>query len=596
LGFEHFYGFMAAETNQFTPALYRDNTPAPTLRDGVLDKALVDDAIDWIHNQKGVDPDKPFFAYLATGTAHAPVQAPKDWIARFRGKFDAGWDKTRAETVARQIRMGLLPKGTEVSPRPEGIAAWDALSPAQKQISARMMEVYAGMLAYQDNQFGRLLDELDRMGVADNTLILFLEGDNGAAAEGGPIGTTNAFGRATNGAAETEESLVARLDTFGGPDTSGNYAFGWAWATNAPFPFVKQYASHLGGTRDGLVISWPNRIKARGLRTQFTHVTDIFPTILAAVGLEAPSSVNGVAQQPVDGVDLSFTFDDAKAPARHTTQYFEMMGKRAIYHDGWWANTTPVRVPWKGDPMQMQSGVDPLDYKWELYDLNRHPAQARNLAAANPEKLAEMQRLFDAEAQRNQVYPLDDRLNIARFQAAMRPPRERYTYWGAGVSIPSVRAAPIVGRSFAVTADVVTPSEGAANGTLLALGGKLAGWSFHLKDGRPVAYVAASQLPGDQFSFAADAPLGPGRHQLAFDFEKERGLNAGGVLIIRVDDKEVARGRIGRTFTKLVELTDTMDIGFDADTPVLEGIAAQPFNGKIERVDVVLPPAAPPQR
>ncbi|WP_222560072.1 arylsulfatase [Caenibius sp. WL] len=591
LGFEYFYGFMAAETNQFTPALYRGVTPIPTLKDGeVLDHALATETINWIHNQRAVDPDKPFFAYIATGSAHAPLQAPADWIARFRGKFDAGWDKVRDETVARQKRSGMVPKSAAVTPRPDGIPSWANMTDAQKRISARMMEVYAGMLAYQDNQFGRVLDELDRMGEADNTLIVFIEGDNGAAAEGGVLGSMNPMSNFANGTQEDEAQLLADLDKFGGPDTVGNYGYGWVWAMSAPNPYVKQYASHLGGVRNGMVISWPNRIKDSGIRSQFAHVTDIVPTLLEAVGIEAPSSVNGVAQQPIDGVSLTYSFADPRAPERHRTQYFEMMGNRGIYHDGWWAGTTPKRIPWSSSPY---SAGDPADYKWELYDLTKDPAQSRDLAAKNPAKLAEMQEIFDREAKRNNVYPLDDRMDLSRFAAAgaaQRPPRDRYTYWGSGISIPFLRAAPLLARSFTIEADVEVPT-GDASGTLVAMGSKFGGWSFHLAGGRPVAYMAASQLPGDQSSVAAQTPLAPGKTRLVYEFRYDGGRNAGGEIIIRANGQEIGRGRIARTISKPPEMTDTFDIGFDADTPVIEGAAGQPFNGRIDKVVVI--PAKP---
>lgn len=587
LGFEYFYGYMAAETNQFTPALYRGITPIPTLKNGeVLDHALADETINWIHNQQAVDPGKPFFAYVATGSTHAPLQAPADWIARFRGKFDAGWDKVREETVERQKQDGMLPKSAAVTPRPDGIPAWSSLSDREKRITARMMEVYAAMLSYQDNQFGRILDELDRMGETDNTLIVFIEGDNGAAAEGGRFGSMNPMSNFANGTQETEERMLADIDKFGGPDAAGNYADGWAWAMSAPNPFVKQYASHLGGVRNGLVISWPGHIKGTGMRSQFTHVTDIMPTLLEAVGIQAPSAVNGVEQQPLDGVSLAYTFTNPRAAEQHRTQYFEMMGNRGIYHDGWWANTTPKRSPWSSSAY---TAGDPADYKWELYDLTKDPAQAHDLAASNPKKLAEMQELFDKEAKRNNVYPLDDRMDLSRFAAAaaQHPERSSYTYWGAGISMPFLRAAPLLARSFKIEADVDVPA-GDAHGTLVAMGSKFGGWSFHLVDGRPVAYMAASQLPGDQSAVAAKASLAPGKTHLVYDFHYDGGRNAGGEMIITANGQEIGRGRIARTISKPPEMTDTFDVGFDADTPVLEGPASQPFNGRIDKV-VVLP-------
>ena len=592
LGFEHFFGFMAAETNQFSPALYSDTTAIPTLKDGVLDKALADETIHWVHTQQAAAPDKPFFAYLATGSAHAPLQAPADWIARFKGKFDAGYDVMQAETVRRQRQMGLIPASTSATPRPKGIDAWRDLSPTRKQINARYMEVYAAMLAYQDNQIGRILDELDRMGKADNTLVIWITGDNGAAAEGGVDGQSSPMAHFANGLEEDESTLLANLDKVGGPDAVANYGYGWVWATNAPFPYTKQIASHLGGTRNGMVVSWPAQIKERGLRSQFGHVTDIMPTILESVGIPAPDVVNGAPQQPIDGTSLAYTFSAANAPERHTTQYFEMMGNRAIYDNGWLASTTPINAPWN----PLKGVATPADYKWELYDLTRDFAQTHDLAARQPRKLAQMQALFDTEAKRNNVYPLDDRMKMERFlaAAAMVPKRSRYTYWGAGISTPVLLAAPLVTRSFRITADIDT-AQPAQTAPILAAGSKFGGWSFYLDNGRPVALVAASHLARDQHRVSAAEPVKAGATKLVFDFHYDGGINAGGEMIVSANGTEIARGRLPATFTKYPEMTDTLDIGLDADTPVT---AAYPlgtaFAGTIARVDVEVGPAGKP--
>jgi arylsulfatase len=610
LGFEYFYGFMAAETNQFTPALYRGITPLPTLERGVLDEALAADAIQWLRNQKSAAPEKPFFLYYATGTAHAPLQAPAEWIAKFRGRFDQGYDRVRAETVARQKKLGIVPRNTVDTPRPDGIPAWKDLTPEQRRIHARFMEVYAAMLAHQDHQFGRLLDELERMGLAENTLVVFIEGDNGASAEGGIHGSMNPMSNFANGTKEDEQAILAKLDELGGPDTVGNWGFGWAWATNAPLRLTKSYASHLGGTRNGMVLSWPARVKRRGIRSQFSHLIDVAPTILEATGIAAPDVVNGVAQLPVDGESLVYTFDDPKAPERHQTQYFEMMGNRAIYHAGWLASTTPAAEPWSPRAEKKL----PSEYAWELYDLRRDFSQSKDLAAKEPAKLAEMKALFDAEAKRNQVLPLDNRMSMDRFLAASSqlPRRETYTYWGAGVSVPSVRAAPILNRSFTITAylDAAARGDAAADGAVgdgagaspdgengsrgvegvvLALGSRFGGWSFFVKDGVPVAMMAASQLPGDQSRVAASRKLPAGRSVLTYQFVSDGGINAGGELRILVDGEEIGRGRIARTISKLPEMTDSLDVGFDADTPVTDEYPrGGRFNGELSRVDVRL--------
>ena len=584
LGFEYFFGFMAAETNQFTPALYRGITPVPTLEEGVLDKALADDAIHWLHQQQAAAPGKPFFMYYATGTAHAPLQAPADWIARFKGKFAGGYDRMREEVVERQKRMGLVPADTVNTPRPEEIAAWDALTPEQKKINERFMEVYAAMLAYQDEQVGRLFAEIGRMGLRDNTLVIFIEGDNGAAAEGGMHGSMNPMSNFANGTQESEATLLANLERIGGPEAVAQYGYGWTWATNAPFRLAKQYASHLGGTRNGMVVSWPQRIKSSGIRTQFSHVTDIAPTIYEAAGVTAPDTVNGVEQQPMDGSSLLYAFDNADAPERHDTQYFEMMGNQAIYHQGWLASTTPAIAPWARD---RRNDTLPSQYPWELYDLRADFSQAHDLASAHPEKLAQMKALFLEEARRNQVLPLDNRLSMERFLAASSQHRkaDRYTYWGAGVSVPAVSAAPILNRSFTISAELDVPAP--AQGVVLALGSRFGGWSFFVQDGTPVALMAASQLEGDQSRVVASGRLPAGKSVLSYQFVSDGGVNAGGEMRISVDGREIGRGRIARTISKLPEMTDTLDIGFDADTPVTaEYRDGGRFNGTLSRVDV----------
>lgn len=364
-----------------------------------------------------------------------------------------------------------------------------------------------------------------------------------------------------------------------------NFGYGWTWATNAPFRLAKQYASHLGGTRNGMVVSWPRHIASRGIRSQFSHVTDIAPTILEAAGIATPVMVNGVVQQPVDGVSLVYSFDAPDAAERHDTQYFEMMGNRAIYHDGWMASTTPANLPW----VETRKAVLPSDYAWELYDLRADFSQGHDLASTQPQKLAQMQALFTEEARHNQVLPLDNRLTMERFQAAASQQRKAhsYTYWGAGVSVPAVSAAPILNHSFTLTADIEVPKG--AQGVVMALGSKFGGWSFFIKDGTPVALMAASQLDGDQSRVAATSTLPAGKSVLRYRFVSDGGINAGGEMQISVDEKEIGRGRIVRTISKLPEMTDTLDIGFDADTPVsAEYHDGGRFNGSVNQVDITI--------
>ncbi|MGD9598233.1 MAG: arylsulfatase [Steroidobacteraceae bacterium] len=597
LGFDYFYGFVAAETNQFIPALYRGTTRIAAPPGEMLDRALADDAIRWVHNQQAGAPGRPFFIYYAPGTAHAPHQAPKEWIAKFKGRFDQGWDRLREEIFARQKSLGIVPANTLLTPRPPGVPAWDTVSPGLKRVTARMMEVYAAMLAYQDHEFGRLIDELARIGELDNTLVIFIEGDNGASAEGGVFGHTNPMGGFANGVDETESELLAMIDELGGPETVENWAAGWAWATNTPLRWTKQIASHLGGTRNGLVVSWPAHIAARGLRGQFHHVVDIAPTILEAAGLPQPQVVNGINQQRVDGVSMVYSFASADVPGRHTTQYFEMMGNRAIYHDGWMASTTPTRVTWLREPLAVKA--TPADYDWELYDLDHDFSQAHNLATQYPGKLAELRALFEQEARRNNVYPLDDRLNLARFAAAVAlgpKPRSSYVYRGKGVSVPA-DLAPSLRGSFTLTAEIGSGHD-TARGVLAALGGKFAGWSFYLHDGYPVVTMAGANRPDRIFRVAGDAAVPPGASIVRYEFASE-GIGRGGLMRISIDGREVGQGRIERTIVRTVEMTDTFDVGFDGDTPVSgDYVDEGRFTGEIHKLTVEQRPAAsaPPAR
>lgn len=592
-GFDYFYGFLGGDTNQWSPKLYRNNSPIDGReypRDELLDKKLADEAIHWIHNQKAAAPDKPFFVYYAPGTAHAPHQAPKAWIEKFKGRFDRGWDVARQEVFARQKAAGIVPANAELTPRPALIPAWDALTPAQKRINAHMMEVFAAMLAYQDAQIGRVIDELERMGQLDNTLVMFIEGDNGASGEGGPGGTVNELGTLANGVQDTPETLAAALPLMGGPKSYQLYPVGWAWATDTPFQWTKQIASHLGGTRNGLVVSWPARIKqVGGVRTQFHHVIDIMPTVLDAAGLAQPAIVNGVQQQPMDGVSMQYTFDDAGAAGRRTTQYFEMVGNRSIYHDGWMAGTTPIRGPWQMFPEPKEDAE--TGYRWELYNLDKDFSQAHDLAAQYPEKLKELQDLWWQEAERNQVLPVDNRNGPGRAEEGKRAlgaSRNSFTYWGKDISVAAMAAPSFAMRSFSITADVVVPKSG--QGVLLAVGSWFGGWSFYLDQGRPVAYEAVSMRPEHQFKIAASQAIAAGPAQVRFDFDYDGGgIGRGGLMRVSVDGREVARGRIERTILVPAGLGESFDIGFDSGAPVTDAYQGEGrFNGEIRKVQVDL--------
>ncbi len=597
LGFEYFFGFIGGDADQWHPHLYRGTNAVDERTLGFtlpLDHMLADDAIRWIHNQKANAPDKPFLLYYAPGSTHAPQQAPAEWIARFKGKFDQGWDRQREETFKRQKAMGVIPENADLTARPEQLPAWDSLTPTEKTVYERYMEVYAAQLAYSDAQIGRITDELQRIGQLDNTLVIFIAGDNGASGEGGLQGSTNEIGSLANHVASDPAEVAKTLDALGGPHSYEVYPAGWAWAMDTPFQWMKQIASHLGGTRNGMVVSWPARIKAHGeVRSQFGHVIDIYPTILEATGLQAPTIVNGVRQQPVDGTSLMYSFNQPDAPERHASQYFEMIGNRAMYQDGWIASTTPRRMPWS----QVKPSGDPAtSYNWELYDLRHDYSQAHDLAARQPEKLKQLQDLWWKEAERNHVLPIDDSFGQARSAQAMiayMSHKTDLTYWGKEISVGERVQPTLAGRSFSVTATVTLPSA-SVTGVLLATGSSFGGWSFYLKNGRPVAYESYSQHAEDQFRIAATEAVKPGPAVIRYDFDYDGGgLNKGGLVRISDDGKEVARGRVDRAITITAGLGETFDIGWDTGAPVTEDYAGQGrFPGDIAKVELHLGPFA----
>ena len=607
LGFEYFYGFLGGDTDQWHSALFENTRPveAEEQQGGKLthlDQILADRAISWIRMQNAVAPDKPFFAYYAPGIAHAPHHAPKDWIAKFKGKFDHGWDKQRAMTLENQKKMGVVPADTKLTPRPKEIPAWDSLSADQKRLYARMMEVYAGALAHCDHQISRVIDAVAATGELDNTLIIYIMGDNGASAEGTMDGTTNELARGANGMPEDLPYLLSMIDKLGGPETYNHYPVGWAHAMDSPMQWTKQVASHFGGTRNGAVISWPKRIKARGeLRSQFHHLIDVAPTIYEACGITAPTSIGGVEQRPLEGVSMVYTFDDAKAKDRHTTQYFEMLGNRGIYHDGWMACTTPLRPPW----VTFGAEPSPDDFKWELYNVAEDFSQANDLAAKNPEKLKELQAVFDVEAKKYNVYPLDSSVS-ERGDPAVRPSptrgRNLFTYYPGMTRIPEGSTPDVKNKSYRITADVEIP-DGGANGVLATQGGRFAGWGLLVLDGKPVFVHAGSNQAKHKYRVAADQKLAPGKHTITFDFAYDGGgVGKGGTGTLSVDGKKVAEGRIERTVGRRFSFDETFDIGEDTGTPVVEDYADKmpfKFTGKLEKLVIELKPKPgdpPPQK
>lgn len=590
LGFEYFYGFLGGDVDQFRPNLYRGIQPVPTPDDPgyILDRDLADDMIRWLRNQDAAAPDKPFLAWYSPGTAHAPHQAPREWIERFRGRFSQGWDRLREESFERQRASGLVPAHATLTPRPALLPAWDSLSPERKRINERFMEVFAATLAFQDAQIGRVLYELRRMGEFDDTLIIFIQGDNGASAEGAVHGTLNELGRLVNEIEEPEAYLLAMLEEMGGPRSYQTYPTGWAWALDTPFQWTKTVGSHLGGTRNGLVISWPEGIAAAGgIRPQFHHVIDVLPTVLEAAGIPAPEVVDGIRQQRMDGISMVYTFDDASVAGRRTTQYFELFGNRAIYHQGWMASTTPRVPPWTWDD---PSGSPDDGYQWELYHLDEDYSQGRDLAAEMPAKRAELEALFWAEAERNNVLPLDDRrspLRVAERYLARWDTREEFRFHGAGISLPFAEAPPLFARDFDISVEVTVPA--AASGVLIGFGSWFGGWSFYLDRGVPVVHHAFNQRDADQFEVRAERALSPGRHQLDYRFDYDGGgFLRGGTMEIRIDGQTVARGRIERTVTVVAGLGETFDIGSDRGVPVVTQPAGrQDFEGRIHSLRVV---------
>jgi len=596
LGFDYFYGFLGGDTDQWNPALFEGTKPIEPYvgnPDYILDVDLADKAIDWIRMQNAVAPQKPWLAYYTTGTAHAPHHAPKDWIAKYKGQFDQGWDKVREETFARQKQLGVIPADAKLTPRPDALPAWDSLSADQKRLYARFAEVYAAALSHADHNIGRVIDEIERLGVLDNTLIIFINGDNGSSGEGSLHGTTNEVALNANLVQEDLPFLLSMIDEIGGPKTYNHMPAAWAWAMDTPFQWTKQVASHRGGTANGLVMSWPKRIKARGeIRTQFHHVIDIVPTIYKAVGITAPAMLNGVPQKPIEGVSMVYTFDDAKAPSTRTTQYFEMLGNRGLYHDGWMASTTPKRLPWQ--PNALPGADDPMSFDWELYHLAEDYSQADDIAEQNPDKLRELQDLFWAEAARYNVLPLDATFT-ERVDPGIRPSLTRgrsvFTYYPGMVRIPEGSTPDVKNKSYTVTADVEIPKNG-ANGVLATQGGRFGGWGLLVMDSRPLFVHALSNQPQHKYKVASNQKLKPGKHTIRFDFKYDGGgIGKGGTGILSVDGKQVARSQIERTVCCRFSLDETFDVGADTGSPVIEDYATRmpfQFDGILENVVIEL--------
>ncbi|MCB1130782.1 MAG: arylsulfatase [Verrucomicrobiae bacterium] len=586
LGFEYFYGFVGGDTNQWSPALVENTRPIePPANDPDyhFDNDMANHCIRWIQMQKAVAPEKPFFAYYAPGTAHAPHHAPKEWIEKFKGKFDQGWDKQREMTLAKQKEMGIVPKDTRLTERSPGIPAWDGLNDKEKELYAHMMEIYAAALSHCDEQIGRVIDAVAETGQLDNTLIIYIMGDNGASAEGSAQGLFNEM-TFFNAIPETFDELYAKKDLLGGPMTFNHYPIGWAHAMDTPFQWTKQVASHFGGTRNGMAISWPAKIKARGeIRDQFCHVIDIMPTVLEAASLPQPMSVYGVEQAPVEGTSLVYAFNDAKADSQRKTQYFEMFANRALYHDGWVATTTPTTPPWDS----VAKPVDPIDgYEWELYNVDEDFSEANNLAKQEPDRLRELQRLFYIEAVKYDVLPLDNS-KVERLDVSNRPSltrgRNEFTYREGMTRIPEGSAPDLKNKSFGIKAEIEVP-EGGAEGLLMTQGGRFAGVGLYLLKGKPVFTYNLCGV--DHYTVAGDEALAPGKHVVTLDFVYDGGgVGKGGTATLSVDGNKVASEKIPRTIAFRMSLDETLDIGEDTGTPVSEDYQVPfKFTGELDKV------------
>jgi arylsulfatase A-like enzyme len=586
-GFDKFYGFIGGETNQFAPLLF-DGTvkvEAPHDPNYHFTTDMTNQAIAWIRAQQALTPDRPFFTYFAPGATHAPHHVPKDWIAKFKGKFDGGWDKYREETFARQKAMGIIPQDTKLAGKPAAIKDWDKLSADEKRLFARQMEVFAAFAAHTDYEIGRVVKAVEDLGELDNTMFVYIVGDNGASAEGGMNGMYNEM-TYFNGVMETVPDMLKSLEKWGDADTFPHMAAGWAVAGSTPFMWTKQVASNFGGTRNPLVVSWPARIKAKGqLRSQFQHVVDLAPTVLEAAGIPEPKTVNGVAQSPIEGVSMVYSFDDAKAVGRHKTQYFEILGNRAIYSDGWVAATVH-KAPWEMTPRHKL-----VEDVWELYNVEEDFSETNDLAAKNPAKLAELQALFMKEAERYRVLPIDDRV-LERFDPAVagRPDlmagRKSLTVYEGMTGMMENAFINVKNQSVTITADVESPPAG-ANGVILCQGGRFGGWSLYVKNGRPAYTYNFVGLK--EFTVNSSEALKPGKSVLKLDFAYDgNGRGKGGMATLYINDKKVGSGRVENTNANIFSADDAADVGIDEGTNVSRAYKERDnkFTGKIAKVRV----------
>jgi len=598
MGFEYFYGFMGGETDQWTPYLFRDHTQVyPWLgKPGYnLTTDMADEAINYLQGLNAAAPEKPFFLYYVPGGTHAPHQPTPEWIKKISDMhlFDKGWNELRETIFANQRKLGVIPPGTQLTPWPDSLPKWDTLNANQKKLFTRQADVFAAYVAYTDHEIGRVIQTVEDMGKLDNTLIIYISGDNGTSAEGSTVGTP--FDLAAIQAVDIPvETQLKFYDVWGSALTTPHMSVAWSWAFDTPFKWTKQVASFFGGTRQGMVISWPGHIKdVGGIRTQFHHMIDIVPTILDVTGIPAPVMVNGIAQKPIEGVSMAYTFDaaNAKAASKRETQYFEMFGNRAIYHDGWIAATPPPQPPWLMGTAKMPEVLN--GYKWELYNIAEDYSENNNLAARFPDKQKELQELFLVEAQKYQVFPLDN--SILERILAPRPSatagRTEFTYSGEMSGLPDGSAPNILGKSYSITADVEIP-PGGAEGMLNTLGGRFGGYGLYLLKGRPV--FSYNLLAVEHFRWESSEALPPGKHTILFDFKYDGpGFGKGGTGVLSVDGKEVARKTVPHTIPVLMTIDESFDVGMDTRTGVDDNDYQPPFRftGKLVKLTVNLKPA-----
>jgi len=581
MGFQYFYGFMGGESDQWTPYLFRNTTQVfPWIgKPGYnLTTDMADDAIQHMRELDASSPDQPFFVYYVPGGTHSPHQPTQEWIDKFKGKFDMGWNQLREQIFANQKRLGVIPQNTQLTPWPDSLPKWDTLPAENKKLFAHQAEVFAAYVAYTDHEIGRVIQAVDDMGKLDNTLIIYISGDNGTSAEGTLVGTPNQM-TAYNGILDIPiADQMKAYDAWGSAATYPHMSVAWSWAFDTPFKWTKQVASFFGGTRQGMVMSWPGHVKdAGGIRTQFHHMIDIAPTILEAAGVQAPVMVNGVAQKPIEGVSMAYTFDkaNANAPSKRETQYFEMFGLRAIYHDGWIAATPPPAPVWMLGTVKLPEVVN--GYDWELYNIAEDYSENNNLAAKNPDKLRELKELFLVEATKYNVFPLDNSIlpRLVTPRPSATAGRTVFTYSGELAGLPVSDAPSVLNKSYTITADVEIP-QGGSEGMIATLGGRFGGYGLYILKGKPVFTYNALDLV--RFKWQGSEALSPGKHTIVFDFKYDGpGFGKGGTGTLSLDGKTLETKAIPHTIPFLMSIDETFDIGVDTRTSVDDSDYQLPF-------------------